>query len=350
MRSVYPYYYPWRDEQFAALWKDALFVFVFDANALLNIYTFSEKVRDQIIDLISRLKPNIWLPYQFGLEYQKNRIKVIKKGLKQLTEAKKSLLESKTMTNDAVGGFNNPPNRFLMHDVFAPLEELFDKQMELVSHAHRRQEALLRDDSYHTKLTSLFEGHVGPSTSTDELHALFDKAQKRFSHFIPPGFEDTDKIKDKLHPYGDYLGWHQLVEHAKSLKRPVILVSDDQKPDWWTRESIASARRPRPELRTEFHDAVGQEFFMYRLHQFIQEAQKHGKLGVPAEALTEAKVNEQRDLEAHPEDALDADGPKKKTVPEKEASEKKVEAPELPKKVPASEGKKVKPPGPPELG
>lgn len=104
MRSVYPYYYPRPDEKFAALWKDALFVF--DANARLNIHTFSEKVRDQIIDIISKLSPKIWLPYQFGLEYQKNRIKVIRRGLKQYADAKTSLLESKTATMNATGGFN----------------------------------------------------------------------------------------------------------------------------------------------------------------------------------------------------------------------------------------------------
>lgn len=287
MRSTFPYHYPWSPEQFAALWHGALIVF--DANALLNIYGFSKKVREQIVDGVEQLRPNIWMPYQFALEYQRNRLGVIRREAKKYKDAKETLSENKKAAINALG--SHSAGRFMNTAVIEPLTASFDAFIKRVGEAHEELEGLLKSDPHHDKLTELFKGRVGPCTPTKELHKIFEEAKTRFSHFIPPGFEDVDKLKDKMHPYGDYLGWLQMLEHAKEARRPVILVSDDSKPDWWSKE-FGAGQRPRAELRAEFHESVGHEFYMYKLHQFLAEAVKRGKVTLDSDAMGEVREAE----------------------------------------------------------
>jgi hypothetical protein len=75
MKDVFPGYYRPTEEQFNSIWKDA--IISFDTNILLNFYRYSEKSQKDWIELITSLPNQIWIPYQVGLEYQKNRLAAI---------------------------------------------------------------------------------------------------------------------------------------------------------------------------------------------------------------------------------------------------------------------------------
>lgn len=57
------------------LWNTA--TFVFDTNVFLNLYRYSNKTRDQLIESFEWLKSRIWMPYQVALEFCKERYSVI---------------------------------------------------------------------------------------------------------------------------------------------------------------------------------------------------------------------------------------------------------------------------------
>lgn len=69
---------------------------------------------------------------------------------------------------------------------------------------------------------------------------------------------------------------YQLIEHAKTSRLPVILVTDDLKEDWW---SFAGDRRigPRPELRHEFQTKTECEIYIYSSDTFVENAKNRGK-------------------------------------------------------------------------
>jgi len=46
---------------------------IFDTNTLLNIFRYSEKAKDISIDAMNKIKNNIWIPYQVGLEFNLRR-------------------------------------------------------------------------------------------------------------------------------------------------------------------------------------------------------------------------------------------------------------------------------------
>ncbi len=82
MKSKFIGYLSPRDEEFAQLWADCFFVF--DANALLNLYEYSPETRNELLEVLSapELKERIWIPHQVGVEFFRDRLSVINKQKK----------------------------------------------------------------------------------------------------------------------------------------------------------------------------------------------------------------------------------------------------------------------------
>ncbi len=74
MREKFPGWYPKKPEQIAKLWDTA--IFVPDANVLLHCLRHTTVVRDELLRLFEALGDALWIPYQVGLEFQRNRLDV----------------------------------------------------------------------------------------------------------------------------------------------------------------------------------------------------------------------------------------------------------------------------------
>lgn len=48
------------------LWANA--IFVFDTNVLLNLYRYSAKTRNSLLDAVESFKDRIWIPYQVAYD------------------------------------------------------------------------------------------------------------------------------------------------------------------------------------------------------------------------------------------------------------------------------------------
>jgi hypothetical protein len=55
---------------------------------------------------------------------------------------------------------------------------------------------------------------------------------------------------------GDYLVWYEATRYAKEQDRDLLIVTRDQKQDWWWRQQ-ADFIGPRPELTLEYHRLTG---------------------------------------------------------------------------------------------
>ena len=75
--KIFEYIEPTTAEK-AELWNNA--VFVFDTNALLNLYRYSKNTRNEVISALEENKEKIWIPYQVAYEFMKNRCDVINEG------------------------------------------------------------------------------------------------------------------------------------------------------------------------------------------------------------------------------------------------------------------------------
>ncbi|MGH2612905.1 MAG: PIN-like domain-containing protein [Rhabdochlamydiaceae bacterium] len=98
----------------------------------------------------------------------------------------------------------------------------------------------------------------------------------------------TVSKKEGFKKYGDGVLWFQVLEYAKSQKKPIILITDDQKDDWWRIEK-GKTLGPRPELVTEISTKGKASFYMYNASQFMKYAKEFLGLQVNQEAIEEVK-------------------------------------------------------------
>ena len=74
MRDKYPGWYPRSAQEAAELWDKA--IFVPDANVLLHCLRHPAAVREQLLRFFDVLKASLWIPYQVGSEFHRNRLDV----------------------------------------------------------------------------------------------------------------------------------------------------------------------------------------------------------------------------------------------------------------------------------
>lgn len=281
-KTFYGYYRPTKEE-FSQSWKNCSFVF--DANVLLNVYRYSQNTRETFIDILNKISDRIWVPHQAALEYQRQRLEVI-------GEQESAYEKIQVLLNDYQKNIENNLNTYAMHP-FIKVDIILKKINENCTEIKKELDTLkqkhpnlIDGDELRETITNLFEGKVGSAYSPDKLEEIYNTGKKRYDRSIPPGFED--KKKDSVRKYGDLVLWFQIIDHAKSTKKPVIFVTDDRKEDWWLKFR-GKTIGPHPELIYEIFSTADVNFYMYQTEQFIEYAQKYLKEQVNQKAIEEIR-------------------------------------------------------------
>ena len=100
-----------------------------------------------------------------------------------------------------------------------------------------------------------------------------------------------DQSKEGVRAFGDLFMWKEMLQHAKATSRPMILVTEDRKEDWWAQ---VSGRKigPRPELIQEFRESAGGVYYQYELGQFLEQSRTHHKKRVQRSVIEEVRAAE----------------------------------------------------------
>lgn len=267
MREKFPGWYPRKPEELAKLWDTA--IFVPDANVLLHCLRHTTVVRNELLRLFEALGDALWIPYQVGLEFQRNRLDVEFGALDAydaLLKDQEAIIER---ARDRLRQLRAHPTIDVQKELAALDMFLLDfkGRMETARSAHPSAEI----DSVLEKLTKLLECRIGGKWPAEKLVALKKEGEDRYSKKIPPGYKDQKKDAGEYDKFGDLLIWKDIIVKAKADKRPVIFISDDAKEDWWW---IHRGRKvgPRPELIEEFRGEAGQDFHIYEFSQFLRFA------------------------------------------------------------------------------
>lgn len=299
MRQNFSSYYRPSDEQFAELWRDG--TFVFDANVLLDLYSYAENIRSELFSVLEKLSPRIWIPYHVGLEYQRNRLSRIKQvhsaiaGLQhKISKGKESIsteLEQVKLTERQLG----LPD---LDDRLNAIGVAHDRLLEAVELASKKLPKLSLDDPIRDRLSQLFSGRVGsPPDTQDSITCWVADAEHRTKNGIPPGFRDQAKdtrvFRDRSLEYepkhGDLILWKQLLEHIESQKLTrVAFVTRDTKDDWWVLDgSSTQTIGPRPELVQEAHSRMQDGiFWAYQTAHFLKLAGEYLRTPVSEETIS----------------------------------------------------------------
>ncbi|HJR99758.1 MAG TPA: PIN-like domain-containing protein, partial [Flavobacterium sp.] len=110
----------------------------------------------------------------------------------------------------------------------------------------------------------------GNPYSHSKIIEIIKEGEFRYANFLPPGYMDQ---KDKLgfQKYADLIIWKQIIEYSNNEKKPIILIMDDLKEDWWVLDKKRKPIMPRPELIEEIRESGNAEFWMYTISDFLKK-------------------------------------------------------------------------------
>lgn len=273
-----------------------------DTNVLHGLYRLSPKTRTDTLNALTAVKDRLWLPNRVSVELWQNVDSV--RG--ELPRAYDTLLASVTRLTAAAPfgqGIRHQESREAVVDVVRRAVDSLQNELAALRGA---DEAIVDENSdpILDALLELFEGRVGvaPSSATirdrvEDFHAF------RAPNEIPPGYAD---VKDKTQPLraaGDYLIWAEILDHAAETGHPVLLVTEDNKDDWWRRSS-GKTTGPRWELIAEFAAHSSAPYHQVTTRGLVEIVGQH--LGVQAsnESVEELQVVERELVPSWPADWL----------------------------------------------
>lgn len=293
MRRLFREWYQLDGDDLRRVWSEG--IIVLDSNVLLGLYLYPKGSLDEFLNVLERAKDRLWIPYQVGLEYHRNREgripeqrAILERLLREIEQVSDSL--------DRLGWPDYHPTLDVQvaADKRRAVQEALHQLSEQVRSAFDATPGVPTDgdqpDAILERLTLLFEGKVGQPLTSDEISKLMVEGAQRYASEVPPGYKDRDK--DEAHRYNDLILWKQILKEARGTdeqrSRSTILVTNDRKEDWWRRRQ-GSVVGPRTELIREYLREVGADFVMYTPERFLEQAREYLDLDVSAETIADAQ-------------------------------------------------------------
>lgn len=267
MKEKFQEYYTPTPKEKKKLWAEA--TFVFDANVLLNLYRYSEKTRKEFLGVLEKMDGRIWLPHQFALEFQRNRLMVIEEQALSYDSVSANFGKGFEIIKKEVDEYRHRHPFLDLDSILSEISVTIKKSIKKVNNTKSKHPNWFKEDPIRKSLDTLFKDKVGDPC--ENLEDVCKTGEERFSKDIPPGYKDRNKKDPQdIRKYGDWIGWYQIIEMVKVKKTPIILITSERKEDWWL-EVKGKAVGPRPELIKEISQH-GVVFYMYTMESFLSYA------------------------------------------------------------------------------
>lgn len=285
MREKFGWYLSPSEAEIAEIWTSG--TLTLDANVLLDLYRYHAQTRESLLQAIRGFGQRTWITDQAANEFFKNRKTVVASADTTFREADQALAELLKAVETAVVRLRSKRliPREGLDEMDAALKRVVEEASSQIAEANRQHPDYLKDDPLLAELIQIFDGKVGAPPTEQQLAQLLAEGERRHNEKIPPGFLDEGKEGDSR--YGDYVLWSQVLDHAGENSSPIVLVTSEQKPDWW---EIRSNRRvgPRPEMLKEAYDKSGQRILIYQTDLFLKEAASRLSQHVDAANVSES--------------------------------------------------------------
>ena len=287
MRKQFPLYYHLTEDEKRDLFNSKDCYFVFDTNALLDIYRLGKETAEKVLHLLDKFKSRIIIPRHVALEYHNHMLDIITEFhsiynnfLNQ--NNRQSLLDSISSSLK----IDNTPSlkRKMIKCLGSSIDSLFDE----VRGEKDYMLSQFKTWELQNKLSDALGPVLLPGFDKATIECIEKDGADRYSKQIPPGFLDG-KDKD-TNIYGDLIIWKEILEFAKTKECSIILIGRDMKDDWLQRLH-GMICGPRQELLEEFNMySPSGKFHIYTLDQFLEFANEEDKV------LDESELSEVKEL------------------------------------------------------
>lgn len=263
---------PLSEDEINNIWDNA--IITVDANVLLDLYRVHKDTRNSILSNLKKFEGRIWISHQAATEFFRNRNRVIFDAEVAFKNAKSELSgEVDKKITDIIGyikGYRKMPKQ-LSKDIECHLLEIKEKIQEHINTCTWED----RSDYYHydevlNSIINLFNKNdsLGSPFNEETEKKAIEEAKLRIENKIPPGYKDKGKPNEQ--DFGDFFLWEQILCFGEEIKKPIILITSEQKEDWWEKVG-GEIKGLRQELQKESWDRLKQHLLVYRTAYFLEK-------------------------------------------------------------------------------
>lgn len=302
MRMIYSGFYSTAEQTVAEIWSSDSTLFIFDTNCLLNLYRCEDHTREEILNVMRAIETRIWIPFQVGYEYQRNRHTVIQDSITSLTKIQDGLQRIYSENLLSPGGVKKHLYSALSDEASALQLKLKETIEEFINNKITpritSKKEISSHDSIRDQIDAIINNNVGNLPTQEVIDNINTEGNIRYENKIPPGFKDAAKkttsyysgltLQDK---FGDLYIWKEIIERSKQEEvKNVIFVCDDTKEDWWF-EHAGRTHGPLESLKTEIcKEANIDNFRLVSQSTFLHDATKYLRnVDVSAASLKEVE-------------------------------------------------------------
>ncbi len=286
VKSIFPEWYSGgsaedRDAHAAEFITDATATVAFDASALLQLYRADPTERSEIVAAIGAVGDRLFVPYHAALEYQRGREGAIADQYERFASTQSSFQKWRNSTAE---GFASSA---IGKRVRAASEQASAELRKLVDELKAEYALTVDKDDVRDALDALVTpDRMGTRPTTAQIVERAAEYERRAPLEIPPGYLDAHKGAPAM--YGDYLIWRELLDKASATKRPLLLVTNDEKSDW-----SYTNRTPRRELVEEMVTVAGVAYHHINLKTFLRLAKEHLDVSIADDTIDSVEEGSQ---------------------------------------------------------
>ena len=218
MHPELAHYYPLSEERLTAVHAES--TIVLDASALLHSYRLRDRALEAWFATLTALSDRVWVPHQAGLEYHRNRLKVIDDQLGLVRGIENEVGKAFKGIEGELSKRAKDVSRCRLLDNSELDQALADARSsfeELITTARSRsvslREAQAAEDQTGDRLTKLLDGKVGDRLTN--LTDIYKDGKERYRNEVPPGYRDlaTKRLDHEL--YGDLVIWKEVLREVQ---------------------------------------------------------------------------------------------------------------------------------------
>uniref|UniRef100_UPI001362D5D8 PIN-like domain-containing protein n=1 Tax=Acinetobacter baumannii TaxID=470 RepID=UPI001362D5D8 len=277
--------------------------------------------------ILKFLNSRLWIPHHVALEFQRNRLKVIKNHRIYIQDMQKEtddFLDSISFDDKIFHTFKNKFTSKTKHlNIYTKIEDIINnisseiedvkdllkeevgKIRELITDIDQDKIYLTSKDYIREEFDYIFSGNSLGNNIFDtqaKLDDIFKNGENRYKNMTPPGYKD-EKVKENevftfngltyKSKFGDLLIFKQIIEYSKDPNiKNIIFISEDVKEDWRIVENLNGKKilGARPELKQEiFLESSVDDFYIFDINNFLKYTTSFLNIGLNPSSVDDIK-------------------------------------------------------------